>query len=760
MALRPDKDQLAQFLSLLFRHSDEGTYVSLRAFDQFDRGQSAVFIEGVPINGSMERVVARATARADEAANRGRAAVFAPPVATFNNPRTASSADVANGVAISVEVDSGDTAAARRRLEHLLGPATVVMHSGGEWIDPETGEVHPKVHLHWRLSEPTRTRAEHAKLQEARWAAAVLVGGDKTAAPPAHPLRWPGSWNTKRTAKLATIAAGNAASEVHLDDALEKLLDALEASGLGQDARGPKVSGEPQAAIGRVAAALAHIPNADVEWDDWNRMGMAAWRATGGSAEGLEAWQAWSAKSAKHDPGACEGRWNHYGISPPARIGAGTIFHLARVHGWREERPEAEPPPDPDEGWWEAVQRSVTGEAPEEDRQPAREAPAGAPLGEPKASALWVSDDEWSEEDLPKRPWIARGYLIRRSVTLLVGMGAAGKSSVGVAWGCALVLGRQWSRFKPYRPCSVSIYNVEDDDDEQKRRLSAVLRQFQATPRDLVGKLHRIGPHNVGTLIERDPATNRLRFTEAMHDLRAHVEEVRPDVLILDPLVELHNADENDNTALRAVMATLRALAAHYDMSIVLVHHSRKGSGATPGDPDSIRGAGAIVGAARVALTVTTMSEEEAKGMNMPAAQRFGYFRMDGAKQNYAKIEDAEWFQRVEVELANGEGVAAAVPWKPVNVWAQQSTHDLNAVLDAIAAGPTPGDLYAPDKRGKGNTRWVGFLLMRMLDVNEQVAARMVDEWKRNGLLVTVRYENPHREEAQGVRVDPAKRPT
>ena len=28
-----------------------------------------------------------------------------------------------------------------------------------------------------------------------------------------------------------------------------------------------------------------------------------------------------------------------------------------------------------------------------------------------------------------------------------------------------------------------------------------------------------------------------------------------PDVLILDPLVELHDAEENDNTALRAVMA-------------------------------------------------------------------------------------------------------------------------------------------------------------------------------------------------------------
>ena len=36
---------------------------------------------------------------------------------------------------------------------------------GGEWTDPETGEVFPKLHLHWRLSEPTREAADHAILK-------------------------------------------------------------------------------------------------------------------------------------------------------------------------------------------------------------------------------------------------------------------------------------------------------------------------------------------------------------------------------------------------------------------------------------------------------------------------------------------------------------------------------------------------------------------------------------------------------------------
>ena len=100
--------------------------------------------------------------------------------------------------------------------------------------------------------------------------------------------------------------------------------------------------------------------------------------------------------------------------------------------------------------------------------------------------------------------------------------------------------------------------------------------------------------------------------TDAMDALEAMVEEFKPDVLMLDPLVELHTAEENDNTGLRAVVAHFRTLAKRHNIGLVLAHHTRKGT-TMPGDPDAIRGAGSIVGAVRVAMTVCTMNEEEAK---------------------------------------------------------------------------------------------------------------------------------------------------
>jgi hypothetical protein len=113
--------------------------------------------------------------------------VFAPPVATFTGPQQAGTDDLANGLTLALELDSGNPMAAVRKLGALIGPPTVVMRSGGTVIDAG-GAGHAKLHAHWRLSEPTRTPEDHAKLRAARHAAALLTGADRSAASLAHPL--------------------------------------------------------------------------------------------------------------------------------------------------------------------------------------------------------------------------------------------------------------------------------------------------------------------------------------------------------------------------------------------------------------------------------------------------------------------------------------------------------------------------------------------------------------------------------------------
>lgn len=129
-----------------------------------------------------------------------------------------------NGLALTVECDTAPEAA-RQRLEYLLGPATVVVRSGGEWVDEATGEVQDRLHLHWRLTEPTRDAGQHAVLKRVRTLAASLVGGDRSATPLVHPIRWPGSWHRKGKARIALILA-ETEGELDLGDALERLEEA------------------------------------------------------------------------------------------------------------------------------------------------------------------------------------------------------------------------------------------------------------------------------------------------------------------------------------------------------------------------------------------------------------------------------------------------------------------------------------------------------------------------------------------------------
>ena len=194
----------------------------LRTFEH-QRGAKPVEIRAVQINGEgLEPVVAQATGAANRAAKFERPTVFAPPVCTFRSATKAAEADLANGLCLAIECDEHPTEACRR-LIGLLGGVTAIVASGGEWADPETGEIEPRLHVYVRLREPTRTPEEHAQLKRANRLAAALVGSDP------RPCRWcirsggPGRVHRKGAPKLCRIADLHDEFEIDLADAEERL---------------------------------------------------------------------------------------------------------------------------------------------------------------------------------------------------------------------------------------------------------------------------------------------------------------------------------------------------------------------------------------------------------------------------------------------------------------------------------------------------------------------------------------------------------
>ena len=191
--LEPDRDQIEIFVEALFRYArPANVVVSLRAF--YEDEDKAFRITPVRMTGGLRFLNDVAVDDARRAAQHPDSIVFAPPVATFSTPDGAAESDLAQGLELLVECDQ-QPQQARRTLEQLLGTATIVVASGGQWLNG--GAPEPKLHLHWRLRVPACTEADLKKLKQARSLAARLVGADPTSTSVVHPIRWPGSWHRK-----------------------------------------------------------------------------------------------------------------------------------------------------------------------------------------------------------------------------------------------------------------------------------------------------------------------------------------------------------------------------------------------------------------------------------------------------------------------------------------------------------------------------------------------------------------------------------
>src|SRR5262249_4528693 len=157
-------DQLEIFVEALFRHvkSRQQGFVSVRSF--YDDGGNRTFrITPTSLAGGLKFLVDVAEDDARRAANEPQCVVFCPPIAVFGNKDHAREQDLIEGLTLSVECDK-NCQQARAGLEAILGPATIVVRSGGIWTNPTTGEVEDKLHLHWRLRASASTAEDIAKL--------------------------------------------------------------------------------------------------------------------------------------------------------------------------------------------------------------------------------------------------------------------------------------------------------------------------------------------------------------------------------------------------------------------------------------------------------------------------------------------------------------------------------------------------------------------------------------------------------------------
>jgi hypothetical protein len=365
------------------------------------------------------------------------------------------------------------------------------------------------------------------------------------------------------------------------------------------------------------------------------------------------------------------------------------------------------------------------------------------------------------QQRIPHRQWLYGTDLIRSFVTLLVAPGGTGKSSLILAMALALTTNRKLLNTHIHQQCRVALLNLEDPQDEIDRRMAALGAYYNIADAHIEDRLFISPPDRGVRIAEAGPDG----FSVIYPDEEAIIAEVRRnqiDVLAVDPFAETHALEENSNPAMVKAAAAWRRVAREGNCSVLLSHHVRKG----PVDSiEAARGAKALSDSARIGLLLSTMTEKEAEALGITADDRLRYVRLDDAKANLAKrAGKARWFQLSEVTLDNaqppyqrGDEVGVVASWEPPDVW--NGMADANGILDRIAAGPEPGELYT-DSRRHPATRWAGNVVIQELDCSPDQAANVINTWLHNGVLELTSYETGNRKERRGLRVNDARRPT
>jgi hypothetical protein len=216
-------------------------------------------------------------------------------------------------------------------------------------------------------------------------------------------------------------------------------------------------------------------------------------------------------------------------------------------------------------------------------------------------------------------------------------------------------------------------------------------------------------------------------------------------LIIVDPFVACHAVSENDNAKLEKVTRAWARIANETNCAIELVHHFRKSNGNGEATADDVRGASAIVGAARSVRILAGMTQEQADQAGVK--ERFRFFSVSFGKANlFPRSESLDWFELASVGLGNGgagpdDEIGVVTPWAWPNALDGLHVSDLHKVQDVVGSGEWAENVQSRD--------WVGHAVAQALGLNADEAKdksrirSLLRTWVANGALKIDRQYDP-----------------
>lgn len=264
------------------------------------------------------------------------------------------------------------------------------------------------------------------------------------------------------------------------------------------------------------------------------------------------------------------------------------------------------------------------------------------------------------------REWLVEDFLERGHLTGLVAEPGIGKSTfaLAIAAGCSRGDVSALGFRHIGKPIKVAVVQLEDDTSEQYKRMLAMCEHHGWDPADMQGRVFWFSAREAGfRIVSFGQGGKRLEVTTQFLKFIQFVRAQGIELVILDPLVEMHDGDENSNGDMARVMAETRALARGTSCAVLAVHHSRKppidNNGGGAGNMFTARGAGALVAGFRSSFTLTKPSADDCARYGINDGLADWLFRFDRAKGNYSEPgKHTKFFKRVSIDAGNSRAHA------------------------------------------------------------------------------------------------------
>ena len=312
--------------------------------------------------------------------------------------------------------------------------------------------------------------------------------------------------------------------------------------------------------------------------------------------------------------------------SKPHNIGTGTLYHVAKQHGWIEPEPTAIATVQPaDDCWWD-----VTALA--------------------RYRPIYVADGLAARKFVGPNVGAGIRLFPASALSTLVALGAVGKTSLMISIALHVAAGKKWNGFA-LEQNKVAMFFCEETADELTRKVSAVVDGWlpgeRQTAMDNLLLVPLLGADARLTEIDRGQYNGSGVAEKMIAMLDAF--GLRDGLVVIDHMQGFASGDLNVSETATSICREGNKIVEATGAAVVFAAHISKANiNATTLEQGFAVGSLAFENAARQMVGLLPMPEEDAKKYGLESTRK-DYVWLGLPKNSYGGTDGGMWLQKVVV---------------------------------------------------------------------------------------------------------------